>query len=231
MVTLRRDVKTDTERYGGYNTGISSAATNYDKFRMAREDSLLADDYVQEYYDDSDEYKNYLWDELQRTSPRRLLSPEELRSGVTPQDVSSREESYTSSYSSAPAFASAPARTSRGVSRDHEQAQGLTLKAKLLMVAYVAVVVFFLTLIVINSGTLASLNSQISALEASQKVEIEQGSVQTPSLDNTPSLPETVTTVYAGEYEMMSVSNPVNYEVSGNWFDSVCDWLGGVVGG
>ena len=230
MVTLRRDVKTETERYGGYNTGISSAMTNYDRFTMAKEDTLLSDDYVKEYYDDSEEYKNYLWDELQRTSPRRLLSPEELRNGATPQTVSREETQYAPQYTSAPAFAHAPQRQMKAVDRDNERAQGLTLKAKLLMVAYVAVVVFFLTLIFINSGTLASLNSQISALEASQRVEVEQDNASSSIVDGSTTVTQPNTT-YAGDYEMMSVSNPINYEVSYNWFDSVCDWLGGVVGG
>lgn len=230
MVTLRRDVKTETERYGGYNTGISSATTNYDRFRMLQEDNLLTDDYVKEYYDDSEEYKNYLWDELQRTSPRRLLSPEELRNGATPSAVKKEETEYVPQYTSAPAFAHAPQRQAKSVDKDNERAQGLTLKAKFLMVAYVAVVVFFLTLIFINSGTLASLNSQISALEASQKVEVEQGDVGSSIVDSSTTVTPP-TTEYAGDYDMMSVSNPVNYEVSNNWFDSVCDWLGGVVGG
>ena len=228
MVTLRRDVKTETERYGGYNTGISSATTNYDRFRMAQEDSLLSDDYVKEYYDDSEEYKSYLWDELQRTTPRRLLSPEELRSGAKPETIARETTTYAPTYSNAPAFSSAPATASKAVNRDNEKAQGLTMKAKLVMVAYVAVVVFFLTLIFINSGRLAALNSQIAALEAEQRVEMEEG-----MLDSTPeaSIPVSETTVYAGEYEMMSESNPVNYDVTSNWFDSVCDWIGGVVGG
>ena len=230
MVTLRRDVKTETERYGGYNTGISSATTNYDRFRMAQEDSLLADEYVKGYYDNSEEYKSYLWDELQRTTPRRLLSPEELRNGVSPEDVTREETEYVPQYTSAPAFAHAPQRQADSVDRDNERAQGLTLKAKLLMVAYVAVVVFFLTLIFINSGTLASLNSQISALEVAQSVQAEQGEASSSIVDSSTTVTEPATE-YAGDYEMMSVSNPVNYEVSDNWFDSVCDWLGGVVGG
>ena len=230
MVTLRRDVKTETDRYGGYNTGISSATTNYDRFRMEQEDSLLADDYVREYYDDSEEYKNYLWDELQRTSPRRLLSPEELRSGATPEAVAKEQTSYFPQYTSTPAFAQAPAKTNSKVERDNERAQGLTMKAKLLMVAYVAVVVFFLTLIFINSGTLASLNSQIATLEASQQVQVESGNTDSTIVDGTQTPIETVT-AYAGEYEMMSVTNPVSYDTPSNWFDSVCDWLGGVVGG
>ena len=230
MVTLRRDVKTETERYGGYNTGISSATTNYDRFRMAQEDELLSDDYVREFYDDSEEYKSYLWDELQRTSPRRLLSPEELRSGVSPEAVERVETTYTPQFTSTPAFAQAPASEAKSVNRDNERAQGLTFKAKLLIVAYVAVVVFFLTLIFINAGTLASLNSQIATLEASQSVQVEQGEVGSSIVDSSTSTSEP-TTVYAGDYEMMSVTNPVNYDVSSNWFDSMCDWLGGVVGG
>ena len=230
MVTLRRDVKADTERYGGYNTGISSAATNYDRFRMEQENSLLADDYVREYYDDSEDYKNYLWDELQRTSPRRLLSPEELRNGATPEAVSKEQTSYFPQYTSTPAFAQAPQKATSKVARDNERARGLTMKAKLLMVAYVAVVVFFLTLIFINSGTLASLNKQIATLEASQNVQVESGDIGSTVVDGTQTPAESVT-VYAGEYEMMSVTNPVSYDTPSNWFDSVCDWLGGVVGG
>lgn len=228
MVTLRRDAKTETERYGGYNTGISSAATNYDRFRLAQEDSLLSDDYVKEYYDDSEEYKSYLWDELQRTTPRRLLSPEELRSGARPETMVQDSATYTPTYSNAPAFSSSSVATTKAVDRDNEKAQGLTMKAKLLMVAYVAVVVFFLTLIFINSGTLASLNNKIEALEAEQRVEIQEG-----MLDSAPdsSIVVTESTVYAGDYEMMGESNPVNYDVKTNWFDSVCDWIGGVVGG
>lgn len=234
MVTLRRDVKTESERYGGYNTGFSSTMTNYDRFRLANEDTVEAPQYDAKYYDNSEEYKSYLWNELQRTSPRRILSPEEVKSGVSPEK---EIDDYVSpSYTSSKVVAPAVNENLKAKSRDDEQAQGLTAKAKILLVAYAVVVVFFLALIAINANNLAVLNSKIATLEAS-KIEASAGEIIDDAIPEnnlvfgTGSESTLVNAVHAGEYDMLSVSAPVSYETNDNWFDKVCDWLGNVVGG
>ena len=169
MVTLKREAKTESERYGGFATGMSSEMSNYDRFMSSREVDTVdqAEDFEARYYDDSQQYKDYLWQELSRTAPRRMLSPEEVKSGVRPEDVQQEQTEYVSRYSQSAQYAP----SAQSVSRDERKAQGLTLKAKLVMVAYVAVVVFMLTLIAVNAGTLATLKSEISALEAGSNAE------------------------------------------------------------
>lgn len=231
MVTLRRDVKTESERYGGYNTGLSDTMTNYDRFRLAKEDTVETEQYDAKYYDNSEEYKAYLWNELQRSAPRRILSPEEVKSGVNPENAAdySTEPFYATSGVIAPAVNE----RAKARSRDEEQAQGLTAKAKILLVAYAVVVVFFLALIAINANNLAVLNGKIAALEAA-RIEagetVEEGLPENNLVFGTGSESTLVNAAYAGDYDLLSVSAPVSYEINDNWFDKVCDWLGSIVG-
>lgn len=231
MVTLRRDVKTESERYGGYNTGLSATMTNYDRFRLSSEDKVETEEYDAKYYDTSEEYKNYLWNELQRTSPRRILSPEEVKSGVKAEDVIDYvdESVYT------PAKSVATLREKKAVNRDEERAQGLTTKAKIVLVAYAVIVVFFLALIAINANSLAVLNGKIASIESS-RAEASLPNDTTTSVEDTlvfgtGNESTLVNASPAGDYNLMTVSAPVTYELSGNWFDNVCDWLSSIVGG
>lgn len=234
MVTLKRDAKTESERRGGYATGLSSRMNNFDRFQLTRENDREESEITSKYYDDSPQYKEYIWNELNRTAPRRMLSPEEIKNGMKPEELQYERVAYTPTFSRA----SASTYRSSAVRRDEAEAQGLTSKAKLMIVAYVAVVVFFLTMIVINAGTLASLNAELTALNANPGPNVE---VMDPTL-TPPVVEETLAfgtgtegnlknAVPAGDYTSMSVSTPTTYVGSGNWFDSICDWLGNVVGG
>lgn len=232
MVTLRRDVKTESERYGGYNTGFSATMTNYDRFRLSSEDKVETQEYDAKYYDTSEEYKDYLWNELQRTSPRRILSPEEVKSGVKAEDVIDYVEEST--YTPARKVANSVQQKSKPISRDEERAQGLTTKAKILLVAYAVVVVFFLTLIAINANTLNVLNGKIASIESARaELTVEEAVTDTKSelVFGTGNENSLVNATPADDYALMSVSAPVSYELDGNWFDKVCDWLSNVVGG
>lgn len=233
MVTLRRDVKTESERYGGYNTGFSTTMTNYDRFRLSSEDKIETEEYDAKYYDTSEEYKNYLWNELQRTSPRRILSPEEVKSGVKAEE--SIDYVDQSTYTPARQVASAVQEKTRTVSRDEERAQGLTTKAKVLLAAYAVIVVFFLTLIAINANSLAVLNGKIASIEQARAEMNVTDDVVTDTENalvfGTGNESTLVNATPAGDYNLMSVSAPVSYELDGNWFDRVCDWLSSIVGG
>ncbi len=236
MVTLRRDVKTESERYGGYNTGLSDTMTNYDRFRLATEDRVENSEYDAKFYDDSEEYKSYLWQELQRTSPRRILTPEEVKSGVTVDETA--DYTVEPSYTQKKEIASSVSESYKSKSRDDEKAQGLTVKAKVLLVAYALIVAVFLAIIAVNANSLAVLNGKIAALEAAQ---VEVGASEV--VDDVTEAPESglvfgtgseatlENAVHAGDYELLSVGAPVSYELSENWFDAVCDWLGSIVGG
>ncbi len=232
MVTLRRDVKTESERYGGYNTGFSATMTNYDRFRLSSEDKIETQEYDAKYYDNSEEYKNYLWNELQRTSPRRILSPEEVKSGVKAEDVIDYVDEPI--YTPARSIATSVKEKTKTVSRDEERAQGLTTKAKILLVAYAVVVVFFLTLIAINANTLSVLNGKIASIESARAelaVEEVVTDIESELVFGTGNENSLVNATPADDYALMSVSAPVSYELDGNWFDKVCDWLSSVVGG
>lgn len=235
MVTLRRDVKTESERYGGYNTAFSDTMTGYDRFRLGSEDSIETAEYDAKFYDDSEEYKTYLWEELQRTSPRRILTPEEVKKGVTPETAEDYEvEPF---YAQEKDIAPAVKERYQAKSKDEERAQGLTFKAKVMIVAYVLVIAFMLTLIAVNASSLAVLNGKISALEATKMEASASHEVDNSELSEnglvfgTGSESTLENAVHAGEYELLSVSAPVSYELSDNWFDKVCDWLGSIVGG
>ena len=233
MVTLRRDVKTESERYGGYNTGFSATMTNYDRFRLSSEDKVETQEYDAKYYDTSEEYKNYLWNELQRTSPRRILSPEEVKSGVKAEDVIDYVDEPI--YTPAKSVANSVQEKRKVASRDEEKAQGLTTKAKILLVAYAVIVVFFLTLIAINANTLNVLNGKIASIE-STRAELNAGSEIIEESENalvfgTGNEATLLNATPADDYALMSVSAPVSYELDGNWFDKVCDWLSSIVGG
>ncbi len=244
MVTLKRKVKTESGRYGGYSTDMSSSMNNYDRYQTISHADEREDDITSEYYDDSPQYKDYLWNELNRTTSRRILSPEEVRMGVKPEEVREEKRSYVSdyAYSGGAAAYAMPKRTSFSVNSDEREAHGITMKAKLLIVAYVAVVVFFLTLIVINAGTLATLKSEITALEAAGNSGVNNEVVDnTVVVPNAPSVQDNLAfgtgseenlqnSVYAGDYNLLNVSAPVGYAGNTSWFDSICDWLGGVVG-
>ena len=238
MVTLKRKVKTDSGRVGGYATNMSSSMNNYDRYQSQKEEE--SDVIRAEFYDDSKQYKDYLWQEFNRTTSRPILSPEQVRNGVKPEDLQ-KQGKYTSTYSYsgyAPAYSMPKSNTYRA-SSDEEQAHGITFKAKMMIVAYVAVVVFFLTLIVINAGTLASLRKDLTALEAAESTVNNQ--LTETVVPSAPVVEETVqmsgvesslqNAVYAGDYTLMNVGTPQRYEGNTSWFDSVCDWLDGVIGG
>lgn len=236
MVTLKRDAKTESKRRGGYATSMSSTMNNYDRFRLTRENDKEEEEITSKYYDDSPQYKEYVWNELNRTAPRRMLSPDEIKNGMKPEDLSYEQTSYTPTFSRQ-SYATSRS-SARAMSRDEAQAQGLNFRAKLMIVAYVAVVVFFLTLIVINAGTLASLRSELNELNANPGVEngIIDSTINTPVVEEHLSFGmgsegNLKNAVPAGDYTSMSVSAPTTYVASGNWFDGICDWLGGVVGG
>ena len=237
MVTLKRKAKTESGKVGGYATNMSSSMNNYDRFQSFQNEEK-GDVIRAEFYDDSPQYKDYLWQELNRTSSRPILSPEQVKSGVKPEEFQKQESKYKSSYSYS-GYASTyaiPKSNAYYSSRDEQEAHGITLKAKLMIAAYVAVVVFFLTLIVINAGTLASLKSDLTALEAESMSSITQ-----PVTPSEPVVDEVVqmsgvesslqNAVYAGDYTLMSVGTPQRYQGNTSWFDSICDWLGSVVGG
>jgi len=238
MVTLKRDAKTESQKRGGYATGLSSRMNNFDRFQLTRENDREESEITSRYYDDSPQYKEYIWNELNRTAPRRMLSPEEVKNGVKPEELQYERSAYTPTFSRSSASLSSFRSSSRAYSRDEAQAQGLTFKAKFMIVAYVAVVVFFLTMIVINAGTLASLNAELASLNANPGPNVE---VLDPN--PMPSAPQETlafgtgtegnlkNAIPAGDYTSMSVSTPTTYVPNGNWFDSICDWLGNVVGG
>ncbi len=232
MVTLRRDVKTESERYGGYNTGFSATMTNYDRYRLSGEDQVEAVEYDSKYYDNSEEYKNYLWNELQRTSPRRILSPEEVKSGVVKEEAIDYVAQPTYTPSATATTVAKP--IAKSINRDEQKAQGLTFMAKAICVVYAIVVVFFLALIAINANSLNVMRGKIAELEAAQ-VQVEADQTVTDSADDTlvfgtGNEATLVGAESAGAYSLMSVSAPVSYEVESNWFDNVCDWLSSVVG-
>ena len=232
MVTIRRDATTEEERYGGYRTKFNSLMSDYQSYRNTfdYEDLEERDEIDTRYTDTSEEYNTYLWRELSRTSPRRILTPEELCGSEpvsTPEQV---EPLYRQTETCQPiAYAQPKVKSNKKVS--------LNFRAKALIVVYALVMVVFVAFICANAGAISTLNTEITSLEQTLSTE----SAELSTIKNNAVTDEQVLNMAqdmgythatsSGSYELLKTSEYAGEVVQTNWFEEVCDFVSGVFGG
>lgn len=235
MVTLKREAKTESDRYGGYITRFNSTMSDYRRSPMASRDTLTYDTQTAPTFED-EKYRSYLWNELQRTEPRKILKPEELDESETysrerrDAEISDYETRKYSSYNyNEKTQRISPAR----------QRASLNAKAKILIAVYVLVVVLFTALIVVNAAGLENLTGNIAA---AQEALNQESALLSAERDGITVLTDEEIMNLAKEYGMVAVENSgsfeliplngsVDREVQTGWFDSFCDWISNVTGG
>ena len=217
MVTLKREEQTEN-RYGGYTTRFSDRMQVSDRFTRYAETDLFEDSAKPAPYADT-EYDNYLWEELKRTEPRR----------ITPENEYARPA--RSEYRQAEMPAYVPRRSAT-------RKTGLSLKGKLLILVYAAVVILFASIIITNAITLDDYGNEIADLEVrlneSQSVldaatagsVIDQDEIKNQAVQN--GMVEANGSV---GYEVIPVTPAPEYQMNTNWFDRLCDGLSAIFGG
>lgn len=220
MVTLKREEQTEN-RYGGYTTRFADRMQISDRFTRYAENGLFEDSADTQTYAET-EYDNYLWEELKRTEPRR----------ITPESEYGRRARVDRTEYVQPTYEARPAR------RSATRKSGLSLKGKLLILVYAAVVVLFASIIITNAITLDSYNDEITNLEmrleesqnaydavvagsAIDREEIRDQAISNGMVEATGSV----------GYEVIPITPPTSYEMNTNWFDRLCDGLSSVFGG
>ena len=234
MVTIRRNATTEEERYGGYKTKFNSLMSDYQNYRNTFDYSDLdeRDEVDTRYTDTSEEYNTYLWRELNRTSPRRILTPEELCGGAsipTPEVSGTYAEPiYSPQYVEPAPYVQPKTKTKKA---------SLNFRAKALIVVYALVMVVFVGFICANAGAISTLNAEITTLEQTVATE----SAQLENVRNDIITDEQVLNMAeglgysnlsaSGSYQLLDTTKYQGEIVQTNWFDGFCDFVSGIFGG
>lgn len=220
MVTLKREEQTEN-RYGGYSTRFSGRMETPDRFARFAEPDLFETN--NSTYAET-EYDNYLWDELKRTAPRRISTESEYAS------AHSAEQAYRNEY---------VAPVARPERRASTRRSGLSLKGKLLIVLYAAVVVLFASIIITNAITIDGYDAELSKLEtelSEAEVALDSALAQSAVVDETEIKNQAIAngmveaTGSVG-YEVIPIAPGPDYQINTNWFDRMCDGVSSVFGG
>ena len=221
MVTLKREEQTE-DRYGGYSTRFAGRMQNSDRFARYAESDLFENSANTPYADT--EYDNYLWGELKRTEKRRITSEAEYN------------RTYGARQDFQQEYAAPAARPER---RADTRRAGLSLKGKLLILVYLAVVVMFASIIITNAITIDSYNAELSNLEsefADASLALDAAGAASTEIDvegirNQAVANGMIEATGSVGYEVIPVTPVQNYQINTNWFDRMCDGMSSVFGG
>lgn len=219
MVTLKREEQTE-DRYGGYRTRFSSRIDNSDRFMRYADPDFLTDTRSESFQET--EYDNYLWEELKRTSPRRI-TPEN--------EYNSRRDFHERAFEPAPA--------TRPVRRTSSKRATLSFKGKVLIFAYLAVVLLFVSIIVTNAVSLNSYNDEIAnmeerLMESETALEVVTSGLATVNGEEIREQAVANGMVEAPapvSYEVIPLTPTPTYDTGTNWFDRLCDGISSIFGG
>lgn len=198
--TLKRNVTTEEERYGGYRSNTAGTPT-FDDY--IRNDTPTYDRYapvptVERPSAPSGDYQrgreDYLWNRLNsNAAPQSYAQP----SYGEPRYAEPTREGQRARYS--------PIRIEDKMPKVRHRAAGMSTQGKVILAVYLAVVILIATLIIVNAET------------------INKGGQQTDT--NTAAVENVYMPNDDGLYFAESPYNSTESET--NWFDKLCDKLGG----
>ena len=215
MVTVKRKISNETERYGGFaeievNEAPAMPVTPVvdkpgDSFREAQ-------------------YKQAERDYYTNLQPTTVQEPQATEAVATPPASDVMFKIHTTNPSA----------------KQKEEKQKMDSKTKLILGVYLAVILVLSALVIATGVSLSSAGSRVENLQneiavrnavlAEQIDEIARlsdedairGRAYENGMENAQS---------NGNIELLPMGDAPTYEGTTNWFDSFCDWLSGVFGG
>lgn len=249
MVTTRRQIRTEQDRFGGYttrqaiNSDIERNQIEYDKEQVANIQS-------EQSYAPSFRSAPPSHAEVQASAPsfysarkdypdtaefigsvdypvRRKKSVKREIEDVMP---SIKTRAVLSDYVSKQNAAEA----------NKKEKSALKSKTKAMLGIYMVVVVALAAIVIATGIAISGLGSSVASLEselALKSVLVTQQNAELSALDNDTMMTGQATDIgmvkpsQKTEVELLPVGDVVNYEARTNWFDKFCDWLSNLIGG
>ncbi len=226
MVTVKRKINSETDKYGGYsNMEIKAPSAEIE----IKTPDNVGDSFMQAQYKKAEAHRN-------------IQATQEL-----PQRIQRQDQNENVTASNRPTAVYMPViRPKKEAEVEEEKVQTvaehkkLDGKTKLILGIYAALIVFLSALVIATGIILSSTGSRVeelqSELAAKNAIVAEQlGEITLLSDDDAltgrayNSGMEKIEN--QGTLELLPIGEVKTYEGSTNWFDSFCDWLNGVFGG
>lgn len=252
MITTRRQITNEQDRYGGYASRPTSEITREDT------EELRPDDFTRyprrrntvDTGVDFDTETAYKHEEELRYSERPLKPGLEEYIGLpkvkapTRASVKSQKKRMPrESEDIMPSIKTRAYMTDRPVEEIEEQTEKKETsvnKTKLVLCAYIAAVIVLAAIVIATGIAISGAENSVSMLE--RELSIKNAVIVGQEADLAALANDTFLTgaaVESGmekidgaqEVDLIELTNPENYEARTNWFDKFCDWLSKIIGG
>lgn len=253
MVTSRRHVVNEQDRYGGYSKqpmsrisiddSIDTSNDSYSTYNNERIDNGYSAR-IQNSSRRAAEKEQPVIPEPIQYSTNRMIYPKTAEFVGTSVGISRRKK--TAKREAEDLMPSIKTRKLLQENIELEQrvrTKGQTKvqgKTKAVLVAYIAVVMVIAVVVIATGIAISGANLSIGQLESkiadkNSIITTQQGELDRLSDSTTLTGLATdlgmVKTDNVREMELVPVTDPIVYEKKTNWFDKFCDWLSGIIGG
>lgn len=247
MVTTRRQIRTEQDRFGGYSTRQpmrSDIERNPSEFELPEAVSPRETEYAQSYrtpsvsapaettapsfysarkdYPDTAEFVGSIpYPARQRKTVKREI--EDVMPSIKTRAVLSDSVSKQSQTNTA-----------------KREKEALKPKTKAMLGIYMVVVVALAAIVIGTGIAISGIGSSLASLEnelALKNALVTEQNAELAALDNDTFITGEATDMgmvkpsQKTEIELLPVGDAVNYEARTNWFDRFCDWLSNIIGG
>ena len=249
MITTRRQVVNEQDRYGGYaSQPVSRINVEVDEERDIRPDDFVRYNSRRSAPVAETERRDMVDTEVRYSARPMYPGLDEYvglpETSAKPSSKSARKRVPRESEDVMPSIKTRAYMTEKPEEvetvRRAESKEGMSRKAKIMLSVYVATVIILAAIVIATGVAISGAESGVSSLEyelANKNAIIMNQQAEITALGN-----DTYLTGAAVEQGMQKVENatevdlaqltsPADYEARTNWFDKFCDWLSKIIGG